>query len=163
MAASTRSRVPSLTAPLSLSTADTVAFDTPACLATSEIVGRVPGIPVAVATGSAAPRRIPGGSRRRAPRVVHGGLSEPARTYPNRFEEDDPTGRVGACQGGCTSPRRSVRLPPLLPLPVAPAAAGGASDHAPRHRECRHSGRCRRPATPVAPLVSLSALRLTSP
>src|SRR4051812_24397918 len=56
MAASTRSRVAGLTAPVSLSTAETVALETPACAATSVIVGRLPDI----ATGL---------RRRRAPDV----------------------------------------------------------------------------------------------
>src|SRR5687768_9434552 len=41
MAERTRSRVEPFTAPLSLRTADTVALETPACLATSLIVARV--------------------------------------------------------------------------------------------------------------------------
>src|SRR3979409_2267178 len=44
IAASTRSRVSLFTAALSLSTAETVALETPVCLATSVIVGRFPVI-----------------------------------------------------------------------------------------------------------------------
>src|SRR5215213_8364867 len=114
MAASTRSRVASLTAPVSLSTAETVALETPARVATSEIVDRVPGI-------------APGGAR--SAKLVRTGL--------NRLEPVQGGRCYGPDRGVSRKPRQRPspephgawreRAPPLVRTPLPRCGTGNAA------------------------------------